>query len=123
MSNDNNEGAGYLIKAFGANVRNRRNELGITRDELALRADISVDMIGRIERQLNGLSFERLEHLATALDTTPVILLGGHDPNFKDVNQKREAEFKQIYDLLSPLDNKQLGDVKDVLVTLVNKIT
>ena len=46
---------------FGRRVRERRQALGLTQAQLAERADLSLDMVGRVERGAHGLAFDRVE--------------------------------------------------------------
>jgi transcriptional regulator with XRE-family HTH domain len=55
---------------FGQRVRALREERHLTQEELAERAQISVDFLSLIERGRNSPSFENLEILASALGTS-----------------------------------------------------
>jgi len=59
--------ASALRKRFGQRVRILRRQAELTQEELAAKADISVDFLGLIERGINAPSFETLEKLARAL--------------------------------------------------------
>jgi transcriptional regulator with XRE-family HTH domain len=52
---------------FGRRVRALRETRGLTQEQLAERAQISVDFLSLIERGRNSPSFENLEALACAL--------------------------------------------------------
>ncbi len=56
-----------LRQRFGKRVRVLRKQAGFSQEELAARADISVDFLSLIERGINAPSFETLERLAEAL--------------------------------------------------------
>jgi transcriptional regulator with XRE-family HTH domain len=59
-------------------VTRRRNELGLSIEELASRAGIDPEYLAYFERSPNAsLSAGALQLVALALDTTPLVLLGG----------------------------------------------
>ena len=64
-----------LKETIGANLRHYRKSEGLTQAELAERADLSTDMIGKIERGLTGPSYESLEVLAQILNIPEAALL------------------------------------------------
>ena len=65
-----------LKETFGANLRQYRKAERLTQSELAERADLSLDMIGRIERGIAAPSFETVERLAGALSVPEETLFG-----------------------------------------------
>lgn len=65
-----------LKEIFGANVRQHRKSRHLTQAQLAEAVDLSIDMIGKIERGKVGPSFETIERLAAALDVPEVVLFG-----------------------------------------------
>jgi len=56
-----------LRKRFGERLRRLRKEAGLTQEELAARAGVSVDFLSLVERGINAPSFENVEKLAKAL--------------------------------------------------------
>ncbi len=56
-----------LRKKFGKRLRQLRKEAGFTQEQLADKADISVDFLSLVERGINAPSFESLDKLAKAL--------------------------------------------------------
>ena len=56
-----------LRRNFGKRLRNLRHQAGLTQEQLAEAANISVDFISLIERGINAPSFDNLEKLAIAL--------------------------------------------------------
>lgn len=60
-----------LRKRFGQRVRTLRKRAGLTQEELAGQAGISVDFLSLVERGVNAPSFETLEKLADALGIAP----------------------------------------------------
>jgi transcriptional regulator with XRE-family HTH domain len=59
-----------LREKFGQKVRWLRGERGLTQEQLAERAGISVDFLSLIERGKSSPSFENLEELADALEAS-----------------------------------------------------
>ncbi|MBI2119796.1 MAG: helix-turn-helix transcriptional regulator [Elusimicrobia bacterium] len=56
-----------LIK-FGQKVRNERNRLGLSQEELASRANVHRTYIGMIERAEKNITLENIEKIANALE-------------------------------------------------------
>ncbi|MCR8493157.1 helix-turn-helix transcriptional regulator [Ochrobactrum sp. WV_118_8] len=63
-----------LRKRFGRLVAAHRRKAGMTQDELAEAASISVDMISKIETGATGARFPLIERLAIALRIDPAEL-------------------------------------------------
>lgn len=59
-----------LREKFGQRVRLMRSERGLTQEQLAERAGISVDFLSLIERGKSSPSFENLDELADALEVS-----------------------------------------------------
>jgi transcriptional regulator with XRE-family HTH domain len=60
-----------LRLSFGKRVRELRTQAGLSQEELAERAQISVDFVSLIERGINAPSFETLARLSRALGVSP----------------------------------------------------
>ncbi len=60
-----------LRLSFGKRIRELRMRAGLSQEDLAESAQISVDFVSLIERGINAPSFETLERLATALGLAP----------------------------------------------------
>ena len=59
-----------LRERFGQQVRYLRAGRGLTQEQLAERAEISVDFLSLIERGRSSSSFDNLDDLAHALDVS-----------------------------------------------------
>lgn len=59
---------GTLRAKFGRRLKALRREGGLTQEQLAEAAQISVDFLSLLERGVNAPSFETLEKLAEALE-------------------------------------------------------
>ncbi len=62
---------GYLKQRFGVNLRRLRSDKGITQEELADRASVSLVTIHNIEHGINGPRFDLIEKLAYAIGVDP----------------------------------------------------
>lgn len=84
--------------SVGKRIKQRRQELKMSVDELAKRLNKNRTTIYRYEKgDIENLPIDILEPLANALDTTPAYLMGWSD------NEKRHA--------LSTIDDVTMGDV------------
>ena len=63
-------------EALGKRIRQKRREAGITQEQLAEMAGISVAFVGHIERGTRVLSVETLLRLCLALEMSADDLLG-----------------------------------------------
>ena len=64
-----------FIKAFGENLRRIRNVKGISQEDLAHKADLTLSQVGRIERGIINTSISMVYLLALALEVDPHELL------------------------------------------------
>jgi HTH-type transcriptional regulator, cell division transcriptional repressor len=65
-----------LIGVVPGRLRKRRKDLGLSQAALAERADVSVELVSRIERGLCLPSLTTLVRFCDALSTTPNVMLG-----------------------------------------------
>ena len=63
-----------LNELFGANVRQHRRVKGLTQAQLVEAVDLSVEMVGEIERGTSSPSFETMQKLCNALDVPVAVL-------------------------------------------------
>lgn len=56
---------------FGARVRARRNELGLSQEALAEKAEMHWTYIGQVERGQRNISLHNIIRIAVALDLDP----------------------------------------------------
>lgn len=64
-----------IREILAANLRNLRQERGMSQEELAYRADIDRTYISALERTVYAASIDVLERLAIALEVSPDTLL------------------------------------------------
>ncbi|MBK9213298.1 MAG: helix-turn-helix transcriptional regulator [Saprospiraceae bacterium] len=66
------------IEAFGKHLQSLRKKLGVSQEALAMRADVEISQISRIERACINTSLSQLLSIAKALDIHPKELLDFH---------------------------------------------
>ena len=99
---------------IGKRIARRRKELGLKQSEVEEKADLGYKYLSNIERSISIPSVEVIMRLSVALDTTPDEFLIGtlsHD------NQ----EWKNISEMLRPMNAKQLSLAKSFLTWLSNQ--
>ena len=99
---------------IGKRIARRRKELGLKQSEVEEKADLGYKYLSNIERSISIPSVVVIMRLAVALDTTPDEFLIGtlsHD------NQ----EWKNISEMLRPMNAKQLSLAKSFLTWLSNQ--
>ncbi|KXP08813.1 helix-turn-helix domain-containing protein [Tsukamurella pseudospumae] len=65
------------LAALGKRIRSRREQLGLSQEQVAERATMHVSNLARLERGRQGPRVHLLLLLAEALETTPGVLLDG----------------------------------------------
>ena len=60
------------IKAFGDNLRKIRLSKGVSQEDLAHKADLTLSQVGRIERGVINTSISTIYSLANALEIEPL---------------------------------------------------
>jgi len=98
-------------KLLGEAIRRRREELGLTQDQLAVRLGYrSRSTINKIEKGINDVAQSKLKSFAEALGTTPGALAGwngghgsreGDDLRFALAMEAEELDEKQLDDVLN----------------------
>ena len=69
-----------LRQQFGKQLRSIRHERGLTQEQFAELAGISVDFLSLIERGINSPSFEVLERIARGLKLPVLVLFDFRSP-------------------------------------------
>ena len=64
------------VRAFGAAVRIRREELGLSQEALGFKAKVHRTYVSDVERGARNPTVRVIWKLADALDTQPSVLLG-----------------------------------------------
>lgn len=60
-----------ILRALAIEIKSRRHGLGISQDELALRADLSRTFVGKMELAQTQPALNAVFHLAAALEIDP----------------------------------------------------
>jgi transcriptional regulator with XRE-family HTH domain len=105
-----------LSKIFGANVRHYRKASGMNQEEFAAAADLSVAMVGKIERGNNPPSFDSVEKIAAALDVPEVVLFA--TSTMMVPTGERGQLLQRINVQLSKFNNKELGRAAKMLAAM-----
>lgn len=100
-----------LRTRFGMLVAANRRRLGLTQEELSSRADISVDMISRIEAGATGARFTTIDKLARAMSVDPAEFFTPDLP--EGALQRRQLT--QVVSRLAKLSDKDLVWIDEVL--------
>lgn len=91
------------MSTIGSRIRNRREELGLSQDELGKRLGYkSRSSINKIELDQRNLTQSKIKAIADALDTTLAYIMGWNEPN-----QKLDAEKLKFFDNLFPIETKR----------------
>ncbi len=93
---------------IGRRIARRRKELGLKQSTVEERANIGYKYLSVIERGYSIPSTEVIMRLAEALDTTPDEFLVGSVRHQGD-------QWKNVAELLRPLDEKQLALARSFL--------
>lgn len=107
-----------LKRVFGASLRECRRSRGLTQAQLAEASDLSLEMIGRLERGLTAPSFETIGSLSQALEV-PAAVLFGADPT--GLSGERCEVLARINQILRSSSDGQLKLAERVLKALVEK--
>lgn len=67
------------LRLFGAEIRRKRLELGLSQEELAALCDLHRTYIGSVERGERNVSLQNIVSIAHALKCKPSQLLAGID--------------------------------------------
>ncbi len=107
-----------LLVGFGAKVRERRKERGLTQAQVAESAGIAVETVSRIEGgRLASLSLVLASRVATTLGATIQTLLAGVPS--PEPNDTLRAEERRIVGLLQAVDDHELSRVRRGLQSLL----
>jgi transcriptional regulator with XRE-family HTH domain len=87
------------IEAFGRKVRALRQELGLTIEELAERAELSPNHVSAVERGKKNPGLETIHALAGALGVSADVLVNGGRP----AGESFSAKGREFIALLQPL--------------------
>lgn len=98
------------MSTIGSRIRNRREKLGLSQDELGRRLGYkSRSSINKIELDQRNLTQSKIKAIADALETTPSYIMGWNEPDVK-----LDEEDLKFFDNLFPIETKKfplLGNI------------
>ena len=98
------------MSTIGSRIRNRREELGLSQDELGKRLGYkSRSSINKIELDQRSLTQSKIKAIADALETTPSYIMGWNEPDVK-----LDEEDLKFFDNLFTIETKKfplLGNI------------
>jgi transcriptional regulator with XRE-family HTH domain len=94
------------VATFGPEVRRRRQELGLTIEELAERADLSTNYLGAVERGEKNPSLTTVAAIASGLGVSVRALVTGEDEDEATDLTVKGRELAEIFDVL-PTDLRE----------------
>ena len=100
-----------LRTRFGRLVKAHRTRMGLTQEALAERADISADMISKIEGGSSGARFGVIVQIANALEVDPAELFTPNLPS----GQLQRAPLTDIVSRLGSLSDSELRWLNGVI--------
>jgi transcriptional regulator with XRE-family HTH domain len=107
-----------LLSGFGAALRERRRQRGLTQAQVAEAAGIAVETVSRMEGgRLASLSLVLASRVATAVGTSIQALLAGIPG--PDPARSLRPEERRIVGLLAGVDDAKLGQVRRGLQSLL----
>lgn len=105
-----------LKEIVAANVKQLRKSHEMTQAQLAESLDLSLDMVGRIERAIVSPSFKTLEALCNVFSVDGVGLFGSGAPT--GLKTDRALLLNEINSLLSNMPDKDIKQAKKLLEAL-----
>jgi transcriptional regulator with XRE-family HTH domain len=110
---------------IGDRIKYRREELGLSQDELARRLGYkSRSSINKIEKDASGLPQTKIAAIANALNTTPSYIMGWVDEETEKKNDtladivirlRTDDDFLSVVETLYKCDNDKLNGVSQML--------
>lgn len=105
-----------LKKLLGAKVSFYRKSIGMTQERMAEELDLSVDMVGKLERGVAAPSFKTLEKLCNVLNKDILELFG--DSLHTELRTAKANTLRDINTLLIKMNEKELEQAKKLLNAL-----
>jgi transcriptional regulator with XRE-family HTH domain len=102
-----------LKEIFGANVRNYRRARELRQHQFADALEMSVNMVGKIERGVTAPSFDTIEKIAAVLEVPEVALFSLGPLTLP--SGERGKLLQRIHVQLSKLNNDELGRANRML--------
>lgn len=106
-----------LRKRFGRLLAAHRRRRGLTQEALAEAANVSVDMIAKVETGATGARFPVIERLSTALEIDPAELFTTEIPSGA-INRRA---FASLSTRLAQLSEPQLNWIAELLAVVLRR--
>jgi len=100
-------------KKFGIRLYQLRNEAGMTQAKLAEKANLSIDLISRIERGDRAPSLESIEKISLALNVSPLQLFNFNNQEIKALADA-PSEVLELWKILKGIRSKQVKLITDI---------
>ena len=85
-------------KAFGRRIREKRKELHLSQEALAVAIGLSASFMGHIERGTRIASIETLVRICNVLHVSPNYLLFGNEETSDDLTPSNREELISVLD-------------------------
>ncbi len=109
-----------LRQIFGSRVRQYRRQAGWTQTALSRKIEMSLDMIGRLERGQAAPSLDTISKLAETFGIPAAVLLGGA-PFVDDPTSERERTMERLFGLLADAEDDDLERIEQVLMAMLRQ--
>ena len=110
-----------LKEEFGRRVRQKRKEAGLSQEQLAEKANLSANYIGRIERGDKWVSPDVLDRLSRVLRVQVVEFFKFEDPKRATEINAFESEMSQINRVLKGHPIEDISFVREYIEKLFKK--
>ena len=112
---------------IGQRIKERRKEMKISADELAIRLGKDRSTIYRYEKgDIENVPLDILEPIAKALNTTPAYFMGWEEVQKKNdtitdvvLRMRTDSDFLSLVETLNELDAEQIASVKTLLAAFL----
>lgn len=99
------------LKTLGQSIRNLRHEKGWSQSDTAVRLDISIPALSKIETGATDINFSRLEQIAHLFNMSAVQLMAHSDAGSQEIAPNELFAIKQ-----------RLSERESEIISLQNKI-
>lgn len=109
---------------IGSRIRNRREELNLSQDELARRLGYkSRSSINKIELDQRNLTQSKIKAIADALETTPAYIMGWEELDQNVDLKKLKNDVSELTNILESVEKRYGQSVAEILelVMLLDK--
>jgi transcriptional regulator with XRE-family HTH domain len=106
-----------IIDKLGKKIREVRKQRGLTQAELAEKAGISVNFIGKVERGIHSPSVTTIERIAEALNVKVSALF-----DFPEEIPKKEYEIKELIRVLRDGNSSKIKIVTDIAKKIIEEL-